>query len=133
MKRLLRLAVGVVAVLVVLAVLPFAASESGEVVTLTTVDDDNVFHDTRVWVVDMDDASYLRAGSADAVWLARVQAEPRVLIERGGEPRRARLEVAAERTAEVNALMARKYGWADMVVGTFFPRDDAVAVRVAPQ
>ena len=38
---------------------------------------------------------------------------------------------AAYAVAVVNGLMAYKYGVADMVVGAFAPRDNAVALRVA--
>ena len=119
------------ALVVVFFALQFAASESGEVVVVTAVDDAGTFHETRVWVVDLADGTYLRAGSSDAEWLARVRARPQVLLERADERREVRLE-AADKTPEVNAQMALKYGWADIVVGTVFSRRDAVALRVLP-
>ena len=119
------------AVVVVFFALQFAASESGEVVVVTAVDDAGTFHETRVWVADLADGTYLRAGSPDAEWLARVRARPQVLLERGGERREVRLQ-AVDKAAEVNAQMALKYGWADIVVGTVFSRRDAVALRVLP-
>ena len=131
MRRSLRFVGYLAAVVVVFFALQFAASESGEVVVVTVVDDAGTFHETRVWVVDLPDGTYLRAGSPDAEWLLRVRARPQVLLERGGERREVRLE-AADKAPEVNAQMAVKYGWADIVVGTVFSRRDAVALRVLP-
>ena len=130
MKRLARFLAYAVAVVVVLVALLFAASESGEVVVLTSVDESGAFHETRVWIVDLDDGTYLRAGTAEQGWLERVRARPLVILERGGEQREVRLVVATDMTAAVNAHMAHKYGVADMVVGALVPRSNAVALRV---
>ena len=131
LRRVARFVGYLVALVVVFFALQFTASESGEVVVVTAVDDAGTSHETRVWVVDLPDGTYLRAGSPDAEWLARVRAWPQVLLERGDERREVRLE-AADKTPEVNAQMALKYGWADIVVGTVFSRRDAVALRVQP-
>ena len=130
MKRLARFLAYAVAVVVVLIALLFVASESGEVVVLTSVDESGDFHETRVWIVDIEDGTYLRAGTAESAWLERVLARPQVTLERGGERREVRLVVAAAMTATVNAHMAYKYGVADMVVGALVPRSNAVALRV---
>ena len=131
MRRVARFGGYLAALVVVFFALQFAASESGEVVVVTAVDDAGTFHETRVWVVDLIDGTYLRAGSPDAEWLGRVRARPQVSLERGGERREVRLE-AVDKATEVNAQMALKYGWADIVVGTVFSRRDAVALRVLP-
>ena len=131
LRRVARFVGYLVALVVVFFALQFTASESGEVVVVTAVDDAGTSHETRVWVVDLPDGTYLRAGSPDAEWLARVRAWPQVLLERGDERREVRLQ-AVDKAAEVNAQMALKYGWADIVVGTVFSRRDAVALRVQP-
>ena len=130
MRRLARFAAYAVAVVVVLVALLYLASESGEVVVLTSVDERGEFHETRVWIVDIEDETYLRAGTAESAWLERVLARPRVTVERGGERREVRLVVATAMTGNVNAHMAYKYGVADMVVGAMVPRGNAVALRV---
>lgn len=132
MKRLARFLAYAVAVVVVLVALLFVASESGEVVVLTSVDASGGSHETRVWVVDLEDGTYLRAGTAQQAWLLRVRARPLVTLERGGEQREVRLVVSEDMTATVNAHMAYKYGVADMVVGALVPRSNAVALRVVP-
>ena len=130
MKRLSRFLAYAVAVVVVLVALLFVASESGEVVVLTSVDASGEFHETRVWIVDIEDGTYVRAGTAESAWFERVLARPQVILERAGERREVRLVVAEAMTATVNANMAYKYGVADMVVGALVPRDNAVALRV---
>lgn len=131
MRRLARFLAYAVAVAVVLVALLFVASESGEVVVLTSLDESGGLHETRVWIVDLEDGTYLRAGTAEQAWLERVRARPLVTLERGGEQREVRLVVATDMTDAVNAHMAYKYGVADMVVGALIPRDDAVALRVS--
>ncbi len=131
MKALVRLGIGVALILLVLGGMLFGLSEAGEVVVLTSVDDAGATHETRLWVVDHDGEVYLRAGDADSRWFARVRARPLVLLERGGELRRARLDPVPDRTSEVNAAMALKYGFADLFIGSAMPRDRAVAIRVA--
>ena len=130
MKRLARFVAYAVAVVVVLAALLFVASETGEVVVLTSVDAGGEFHETRVWIVDIEDETYLRAGTAESAWLERVLARPQVMLERDGEEREVRLVVAEDMTATVNAHMAYKYGVADMLVGALLSRSNAVALRV---
>lgn len=130
MKALIRIAIGVASVLAVLGGMLFGLSEAGEVVVLTSVDDVGATHETRLWVLDHEGDVYLRAGDADSRWFARVRSRPLVLLERGGELRRARLDPVPGKTPEVNAAMALKYGFADLFIGSIMPRDRAVAIRV---
>ena len=133
MKRAARLAALLAAVLVVLAGLLFAASESGEVAVATTFDERGDARRTRLWIVDFEGDAYLRAGSPDVGWFARVQANPIIVVERGGESFHALAVIEEHRRAEINALMGLKYGLADMLIGQFFPRSQAVAIRLAPR
>ena len=64
MKKVLMWVAGAVVALVVgTYALMFGASESGEVVVLTTTDDTGTAHSTRIWVVDVDGKQWLRSGS----------------------------------------------------------------------
>ena len=130
MKLVLRIAALAAATIAVLAGLQFLASESGEVVTLTTVDDAGEFRATRLWIVDLADGTYLRAGAPDSAWYARVSARPEVLLERGGLQQHVLLEADELRRDEVNAAMCLKYGWADYMVSVAFSRDNAMPLRV---
>ena len=106
------------------------ASESGEVVVLTTTDADGSAHPTRLWLVENAASMWLRAGSPSSAWLARLRGQPAVTVERNG--RELRFEAAPDPGARdtVNALMRAKYGWADRWIALLFGRDDAVPVRL---
>ena len=94
------------------------------------VDDAGEFRRTRLWVVDLPDGTYLRAGAPDSAWFARVRARPQVLLERGDLQRHVLLEPDEGKRAELNAAMGLKYGWADHVVGVAFSRENAIPLRV---
>ncbi len=126
-KRILGTAL---VLLVVVFVVQFAASESGEVVVITSYDREEVAYDTRVWVVELDGQWYLRAGSRDAAWAERLAERPDFFMVRGEFQGRVVARWDEQNTPGVNALMAEKYGWADRLVGTLYPRDNAIAIEV---
>lgn len=70
--------------LVVVMGVSMLASESGEVVVLTTKDAAGGPHETRVWIVDDGGALWLRAGNPTSRWLLAIQRDPTVEVERGG-------------------------------------------------
>ncbi len=120
----------IVAAFVLLMVVQWIASESGEVVVLSTASPDGSTHQTRLWVVEHDGSSWLRSGSPQAGWFARLQCHPEVSVERNGAGFTATAAPdATERTA-VNKLMREKYGWADQFIALMFGRDDAIPVRL---
>jgi hypothetical protein len=132
MRRILGWVVGVLLIVVIVVFgLQVIASETGEVVVLhTTADGEQVT--TRLWVVDLDGDPWLRAGSASG-WYARLVASPEVLLARQGMTARYVAEPRTERRAEVNALMADKYGWRDRLIEVLVGgRDDAIPVRLRP-
>ena len=120
MKRAVKLIGALVAVVVALFVGQIFASESGEVVVITTTDATGAQHETHLWVVDSDGHAWLRSGSPESGWYARLKAEYTIAA------------VPAKR-AELNALMREKYGWADMYVGFFNSRAEAVPIRLDPR
>lgn len=107
---------------------------TGEVVTLTTTDASGARQQTSLWIVDRDGVSWLRAGSAEAKWLARIRAQPRIEIERAGKATVYRGTLVPEATGEINQRMAEKYGFADRLVGWLVPRsrETSMAVRLDP-
>lgn len=106
------------------------ASETGEVVVLTTRTAEGP-KETRLWVVDLDGVQYLRAG-ADSGWYRRLTAAPDVRLARGAETAAYRAETQP-RGAEVNRLMREKYGWRDVVIEVLVGgREDAIAVALLP-
>ncbi len=113
-------------------ILQGVASESGEVVVLSTQGSAGEPEETRLWVVDLDGFQYLRAGQADSGWFKRLSSTPRVGVERGDVRMAYDARPEPELRDEVNDLMRAKYGWADEFIGTLFGRDGATPVRLVP-
>lgn len=131
MKTLAWLVGAVLALVLVVGLAQLVASETGEVVVLTTHDADGE-HDTRLWVVDLDDHAWLRGGPGSG-WYGRLSRDPAVRLSRGGEERDYVAQPVAGMAGTINALMAEKYGWRDRVVSlTAGDRSDAVVVRLVP-
>ena len=132
MRIIVRL-LAMLAVLVVgVLVLQQIAAESGEVVVLTTVDAGGEAQTTRLWIVDLKDRQYLRAGMPQAGWYQRLLANPSVKVRRGDMNRAYQATPELARVAEVNSLMGEKYGWANAYIGFLFGRAESVPVRLEP-
>ena len=129
--KLLLAVLGVaVAALLLLGAVTWIASESGEVVVLTTRDAEGTPHDTRLWVVEHGGHAWLRAGADAQGWYRRLVAVPDVVVERDGvATRHTAVPLPAERE-RINALMRATYGGADRTIALLFGRDDAVPIRL---
>ena len=132
MKIVLRGIAVVFALLLLLGIAQWVASESGEVVVLTTTDAEGAPHETRLWVVEHQGSAWLRAGGEVQAWYGRLVARPDVEVERGGQRSAYRAVPQPEAQQVVNDLMREKYGWADDFISLLFGRDDAVAIRLDP-
>jgi len=130
MKTLLTLVVGLVLLFGLSHVL--AVTFGGERVVLRTADVDGSTHETRLWIQDMDGSQWLRAASPESRWYRRLVARPVVEVRREGRWQRYRAVPTPHRSGEVNSAMARKYGWADWVIGLTRNREDAVAIHLVP-
>jgi hypothetical protein len=131
MRLATKLTIAALVLLALVALLPLAASESGEVVVVTTRSVDGP-QTTRLWVVEHDGRQWLR-GSADSGWYGRLLQEPRVDVERAGSTNTYTATPVPQQVATINTLMAEKYGWGDRVVSLFAgDRSDSVAVRLDP-
>jgi len=131
----LRRLVGAAVLLVVVAFgLQFVAAESGEVVVLHTFAGGDT-QTRRLWIVDDAGVSWLRAGQPTSSWYQRILENPEIEVVRGGETYAyTAFPVEGGPTVDhVNALMSRKYGWADGLIGAMFDRSDAVAIRLDPR
>ncbi len=132
MKIVLYLIGGLLAFVVLIFVAQMVASETGEVVVLTSQGPDGA-EETRLWVVDFEGVQYLRA-SPDSGWYQRLVAEPDALLERGDETNAYRTEARLELADDINGLMQEKYGWRDSFIDLLLGgRDDAVPVALIPQ
>jgi hypothetical protein len=133
MKLALRGLLALLALAVLWYVSQAVASESGEVVVLTTYADVDATHTTRLWVVDHDGNAWLRAGSAESSWFQRLTARPDVEVERNGVTASYTAMPEPEKRDEINGRMQEKYGWADSYIGFWFGRDDSIPVRLVPR
>jgi hypothetical protein len=136
MKRIRKLLVWVLVLAMALGSGIFGVSElGGEIVTLGTHAADGGEASTRVWVVDDGGRAWLRAGTPDNGWLARIDANPDVTIERAGVVTRYRavpVRGDAPLRDRIHALMAEKYTWADRIISAMRDGAGSVPIRLEP-
>ena len=131
MKVILYLVGALLAFVVLVFVSQMVASETAEVVVLTSQSAEGE-QETRLWVVDLDGVQYLRA-SPDSGWYQRLVAEPEARLEREGSVLAYRTEARLENRDAINDLMYEKYGWRDTYIDMLIGgRDDAVPVALIP-
>ena len=130
MKALLKLVAAFFTLFVAAFVLQIIASESGEVVVITTQDATGVASETRLWVVDHDGSAWLRSGSAQSGWYQRLIVNPQINVQRGDASFIAVAEPIVDAQDTINDLMNDKYGWADDYIGTLYGRGGAVPIRL---
>lgn len=130
MKTLLTMIVGLL--LLFISSILVAANFGGENVVLRTADVDGSTHETRLWIQDMNRSTWLRAESPENRWYQRLVRRPLVEVKRKGQWRRYRAIPTPHRTEEVSNYMARKYGWADWLMGLIRNREVAVAIHLEP-
>jgi hypothetical protein len=135
MRRVLRFLLIAVAILLGLAAVLYALSESGEVVVLHSRSADGAPRSTHLWIVDEGGASWLRSGGRERGWFRNVAALPEVELERNGEtkPYRAIVVDTPADGARVAAAMREKYGWIDALILTLEGQPESVAVRLEPR
>ena len=132
MGSLFRVILFLVACVVALFLAVGIASESGEVVVLTTVEPAGPSRETRLWIIDEGGVLWLRAGSPTSMWLVNLRVDPEVTLVRDGVSN----EYAAtamdgpELRDWLNHRMAEKYGWADWAVGLMADRSESVPIRL---
>ncbi|MFO0691706.1 MAG: hypothetical protein U0900_23625 [Myxococcota bacterium] len=108
----------------------WASEYGGETVVLETADERGNALSTKLWVVDIHDEPWLRAGQPDATWLQRIQANPDVLLVRDGARTVYRAEIATYETDRINYTMREKYGYADQLISLIHDPEQVVAVRL---
>lgn len=118
--------------IVLFAVVIIVASESGEVVTLTTLDETGRGYNTRLWVVDYQGEVWVRTGHPDKPWFKRMLGNSTVsLLRRGDTSERCAVPVQNPTLAErVNQAFAEKYGIADRIVALSGDASKRIPVRL---
>jgi len=107
--------------------------EGGELGVLVPADPSRPQVETRLWVVDVDGATYVRAPTAETVWLDRLLAG-QVRLQRGETTVLVRaVPVDDPRTQRaVNEAMQRKYGVFDRFFGQLHGEDASLPIRLEP-
>ena len=134
-RRILVVVAGVVLAAVLFVLSIFLASELGsELVTLGTVGADGATTETRLWIVDDGGSAWLRAGVPESGWLLRIQANPAVVVERGGTRASFRAVPVFDAVLRdrIHRLMRDKYGWADRWISIVRNGGGSVPVRLDP-
>ena len=130
-KVMLRVLGLLVALVVVVMGLQMIASETGEVVVVTTQDETGVRSETRLWIVEHEGSRWLRSGGgAASLWYQQLLANPQLELLRGTTRYYHRATPVPDMQAIVNDLMGEKYGWADSYIGFLFGREDSIAIRL---
>jgi len=129
--RYLTLAAGWAIVLMVVGV---TWIDEGEVITITTVDDEGHGSPTGLWIVDVGSSSYLRAASPGVRWLARIRQHPEIRLERNGVIRRFHAKPIDDPAIAiaVNWAMRQKYGLIDAILVRLIDHSGAVPILVEP-
>ena len=132
MRMVVKLIAALFALVVVIFVLQGIASETGEVVVLTTQDQTTSEPvTTRLWVVDHDGAMWLR-GDIQSGWSQRALAQPApVQLERDNVSYTLSVAAQPAQVELVNQLMRQKYEWRDQLISLMAPREDSVALRLS--
>ena len=106
----------------------------GEVATLVTFDDRGRGRDSRVWIVDVDGATYVRAPSEDCQWFERLRSHPVVHLSRGDGLLTVRAEPVDDAAARevVNHAMHDKYRGFDDLIALWRDPSHSVPVRLEP-
>jgi len=129
MKRVLRIAGEVVGLALAYAIAHCALIEAGrEVIVLRTQNEDGSWLETRLWIVDDGDVSWLHGG-ATSRWERNLAARPEVEVTRAGATHRYRATQVPGPHPKIHELMRAKYGIADVWV-RFVGRDRESTVPV---
>lgn len=133
--RLLRIAGAILALLVLVAAAgTYVAGEQNEVAVLRTRDATGVPYDTKLWIVDVDGAAWVRVARPERQWFQRLRAEPEIELVRGGaEPRRMRAtpDPTLETKARLDRAFRDKYGLVDWWYGVVLRRNP-MPVKLEP-
>ena len=84
-----------------------------EVVTLHKWTPEGTARPTRLWIVDDGATAWLHHGSSASPWIARLEQDPIVTVERGGLARTYHAAADPESHDRVHQLLRDKYGVAD--------------------
>jgi hypothetical protein len=109
------------------------ALESDEVVVLRTRGGSGGARETRTWIADDADGSWIEVASPGRPFLADVRANPEIEVWRQHRWRRCRATVEASPAGHdrIRRLLRATYGWKDRWIGMLADTTQSLALRVA--
>jgi hypothetical protein len=128
-----RIAVVGLLSLALVALGTYLAGEQTEVAVLRTVDDQGLWYDTKLWVVDYEGVPWVRVARPERNWYQRLLRDPHAQLVRADIAREviASPHDAPEMHARIDAAFHEKYGAVDWWYGVLLRRD-AIPVRLDP-
>lgn len=117
------------AAIVLAAIIP----EKGEVVQLMTRDPEGQQRETDLWITEVEEQTFIRAGSSRVAWLSRLASSEPAYLRREGQVIEIESQMVndPELRARVDRAMAEKYGLADDI-WSVVRSSSPVAIRVHP-
>jgi hypothetical protein len=116
---------------IVLIAITAALADRGEVAILKSRSGNQFWIGTRLWVVEVDGAIYVR-GPNHSGWVERVRADPEVWLTRGEATAQYHAATSADAgsLATVERAIAEKYGVTERWLDRLFDGSDPIAVRL---
>jgi hypothetical protein len=135
MRRIIILAAAILGLCAAYVLAHWALIEVGrEVIVLRTEEPDGRWLETRLWIVDDGDDSWLHGG--DSRWVRNLRARPIVEVRRGAEAHRYRAYPTPGPHPRLHELLRAKYGIADRWVRFVAPDGESTTpvrlVRIDP-
>ncbi|HIF62938.1 MAG TPA: hypothetical protein EYG16_11475 [Deltaproteobacteria bacterium] len=134
-RTMVRLLVGALCVLLLVAGITIYAAESGEVVLLRTQGAGGQWRETRVWIIRSEGELWIESATPDRPFMADLDADLKVEIARGDTATPYWALVVHRDIAHefIREEMRARYGWADWWIGLLFDNSRSVAIRLMPR
>jgi len=117
MKNFLKIVIIFISVVIVYGVLIFGFSElGGEVATLVRPEADGNNKNIRVWIVDVDNKSWIEHGDSESYWIKRLIDGSEIFIIREGEEKKYLAFSDRDSHDLYHNLRREKYGLSDKML-----------------
>ena len=117
MKIFFRLIITLVGIILIWIALVLGASElTGEVVTLLRPEEDGTTKKVRLWIVDIDDKTWIEHGTKDSFWIKKLAYNSEISLIRSGEQKKYLAKPEFDAHAIYHQLREEKYGVGDSII-----------------
>ena len=117
MKIFFRLIVTLVGIILIWIAMVLGASElTGEVVTLLRPEEDGTTKKVRLWIVDIDDKTWVEHGTQDSFWIKQLADNSEISLIRNGEQKKYLASPDFNAHIIFHQLREEKYGIGDSII-----------------